>query len=156
MFREHFQSVLKRLRTNWSHDQLMVGILREWEEAPAPLQPKERQWNGLSREEYKWIGKKVKPKQQMEMCRGDLKREALYDGFEVTRDQSEATLAIWLGYNYRKKAAEYERYVRMSNGTWFTLSEDCRMKKAEPNPLKGERWLFFKQVGADAAQTQIA
>lgn len=154
MFREHFQSVLKRLRTNWSHDQLMVGILREWEEAPAPLQPKERQWNGLSREEYKWIGKKVKPKQQMEMCRGDLKREALYDGFEVTRDQSEATLAIWLGYNYQKRAAEYERYVKLSNGTWFTLNEGCYMKKAEPKPRKGERWMFFKQ--ADTTPTQVA
>ena len=155
MFREHFQSVLKRLRTNWSHDQLMVGILREWEEAPAPLQPKERQWNGLSREEYKWMGKKVKPKEQMEMCRGDLKREALYDGFEVTRDQSEATLAIWLGYNYQKRAAEYERYVKLSNGTWFTLNEGCYMKKAEPKPRKGERWMFFKQADT-TTPTQVA
>ena len=155
MFREHFQSVLKRLRTNWSHDQLMVGILREWEEAPAPLQPKERQWNGLSREEYKWIGKKVKAKEQMEMCREDLKKEARYDGFEVTRDQSEATLAIWLGYNSQKRAAEYERYVKLSSGTWFTLNEGCYMKKAEPKPRKGERWMFFKQADT-TTPTQVA
>lgn len=156
MFREHLQSVLKRLRRDRSHDQLMVGILREWEDAPAPLQPKEREWNGLTREEYKWIGKKVKPKEQIEICRKDLTKEAFRDGFEITRNQLEATLAIWLGYNYKKKAAEYERYVRMSNGTWFTLSEDCRMKKAEPNPIKGERWLFFKQADSNVVSTQVA
>ena len=68
------------------------------------------------------------------------------EGFQKTRDWKTAKLAVWLGYNQNFKAAEYERYVKMSNGEWFTLTIDCRMKKINFEPNEGEKWLFFKEI----------
>ena len=146
MFREHFQSVLERLKRRWSNDRRMESILREGENPPRPLEPKVRDWFGLSKEDYKWIGKNITPQKQVRICERELTKEALLEGFQKTRHWITAKLAVWLGYNQNFKAAEYERYVKMSNGEWFTLTIDCRMKKINFEPNEGEKWLFFKEI----------
>ncbi len=95
----------------------------------------------LPMDELKFLGRNLeRPTKVM--------RESLideYSHFKRVRGENAnmANLAISITYNPQKKSSTFRKFVRMSNGRWYTLSIHLLKQEVYIEPTDSKEWLLF-------------
>ena len=95
----------------------------------------------LSMDELKFLGRKLE--RPTNVMRENLIEE--YSNFKRVRKSKEntANLAISITYNSNHKSSVFRKFVKMSNGYWYTLNCHLHMQKVYINPVDSKEWLLF-------------
>ena len=95
----------------------------------------------LPMDELKFLGRKLeRPTKVM--------RENLIDEYShlkrVRKSKANtANLAISITYNSKRKSSVFRKFVKMSDGEWYTLNSHLLMQKVSIKPVDSKEWLLF-------------
>lgn len=95
----------------------------------------------LPMDELKFLGRKLeRPTKVM--------RENLIDEYShlkrVRKSKANtANLAISITYNSKRRSSVFRKFVKMSDGEWYTLNSHLLIQKVSIKPVDSKEWLLF-------------